>query len=46
MRRVLGVLLAVLTAVALALPWGAPPPSRAQGVDVYINITGGGSKKP
>src|SRR6266478_1973105 len=29
----------------LAFALAAPPPSRAQGVDVYINITSGGTKK-
>jgi TolB protein len=38
-------LVALLSAVAVVLPWSAPPPSRAQAVDVYINITGGGNKK-
>src|SRR5213594_2357617 len=32
----------LLLAFALAAPLTTPPPSRAQGVDVYINITGGG----
>ena len=45
MRRLVGALIAVLSAVAVVLPWSAPPPSRAQAVDVYINITGGGTKK-
>jgi TolB protein len=45
MRRLVGALLTVLCAIALVLPWSAPPPSRAQAVDVYINITGGGTKK-
>src|SRR5205807_3394457 len=35
----------LLLAFALAAPLTTPPPSRAQGVDVYINITGGGAKK-
>src|SRR5262245_4454951 len=35
----------LLLAFALAAPLTTPPPSRAQGVDVYINITGGGTKK-
>jgi TolB protein len=45
MRRFLGALIAGLCALALVLPSTAPPPSRAQAVDVYINITGGGTKK-
>jgi TolB protein len=44
-RRLVGALIAVLSAVAVVLPWSMPPPSRAQGVDVYINVTGGGTKK-
>lgn len=31
--------------VALVLPWPRPPAPRAQGVDVFLNVTGGGSKK-
>jgi TolB protein len=31
--------------LAVVLPWTAPPPSRAQAVDVYINVTGSGAKK-
>src|SRR5258706_2859571 len=45
MRRVLRLLIAGLCALALVLPSTAPPPSGAQAVDVYINITGGGTKK-
>jgi TolB protein len=43
-RRSLVALLVLLLAV-LPGPWSAAPPSHGQGVDVYINITGGGSKK-
>jgi TolB protein len=35
----------LLLALAAGAPFTAPPPSLAQGVDVYINITGGGTKK-
>jgi TolB protein len=35
----------LLFVLTLAAPWTTPPPSRAQGVDVYINVTGGGAKK-
>src|SRR5215470_13155027 len=35
----------LLLALAVGTPLTTPPPSRAQGVDVYINITGGGTKK-
>src|SRR5262245_50512360 len=45
MRRWLAPLIATFLATALVVPWTAPPPSRAQAVDVYINITGGGTKK-
>lgn len=38
-------LVAVALVAAILLPWAAPPPIRAQGVDVYINVTGGGAKK-
>jgi TolB protein len=38
------ILLAVVTAMNLGL-WAPPPTVRAQAVDVYINVTGGGSKK-
>ena len=40
-----------LAPVALALvlawlaPWPPPPASRAQGVEVFLNVTGGGAKK-
>jgi TolB protein len=37
-------LLALVIVTALG-PWTRPPTVRAQGVDVYINVTGGGSKK-
>jgi TolB protein len=43
-RRLLGALMIVCVAV-VAMPWSVPPPSHGQGVDVYINITGGGGKK-
>ena len=44
MRRLLGALMILLVAV-FPTPWSVPPPSHGQGVDVYINITGGGGKK-
>jgi TolB protein len=46
LRRSLVALLA-LTALALALwgPWPQPRASRAQGVDVFLNVTGSGAKK-
>ena len=34
----------LLLAVSIVAP-GPPPPSRAQGVDVYLNVTGGGTRK-
>lgn len=45
MRRPLSALVLGLLVVTLIVPWGSPPASRAQGVDVYINVTGGGAKK-
>ena len=44
MRRLAAALLVLAVALWL-VPGGAPPPSHGQGVDVYINITGGGGKK-
>ena len=44
MRHLLIALLILLVAVA-PMPWQATPPSHGQGVDVYINITDGGTKK-
>jgi TolB protein len=35
----------VLPVLALLAPWAQPPAPRAQGVDVYINVTGGGARK-
>jgi TolB protein len=45
-RRVL-VLLVVLSQVALPGLWpvAPPPPARAQAVDVFLNVTGGGARK-
>lgn len=45
-RRVL-VLLVVLSQVALPGLWpvAPPPPARAQAVDVFLNVTGGGTRK-
>ncbi len=39
------VVIGVLALAALAVPWPRTPAPRAQGVDVYINVTGGGAKK-
>lgn len=46
MRRLAAavILAALVAATALGL-WTPPPPVRAQAVDVYINVTGAGSKK-
>ncbi|HZI80940.1 MAG TPA: Tol-Pal system beta propeller repeat protein TolB [Vicinamibacterales bacterium] len=38
------VIIMLLLVAVLITPW-SPPPLRAQGVDVFINITSGGSKK-
>ncbi len=46
MRRTCVALSIVVVALAAAAaPWSRTPAPRAQGVDVYINIKGGGSKK-
>ena len=45
MKRPLAAFLMLLLALAASVPLTTPPPSRAQGVDVYINVTGGGSRK-
>ncbi len=34
----------LLLAVSVIAPW-LPPPLRAQGVDVFLNVTGGGTRK-
>jgi TolB protein len=34
-----------LVALTLVAPWSSPPALRAQGVDVFLNITGGGVRK-
>lgn len=48
-RKSVALVIAGLALGAVALPWSRTPAPRAQpvrqGVDVYINITGGGSKK-
>jgi TolB protein len=45
MVRHLSAVFLVLAVVLQPIPWGAPLPTHGQGVDVYINITGGGGKK-
>jgi TolB protein len=44
-RHGVALLIAVLALAAVAAPWSRTPAPRAQAVDVYINITGGGGKK-
>ncbi|MBI2492413.1 MAG: Tol-Pal system beta propeller repeat protein TolB [Candidatus Rokubacteria bacterium] len=44
-RAALALLLAALVLAGGLLPWLPVPEGRAQGVDVYINVTGGGTKK-
>ena len=44
-RRLLVVALVVSLLVLPGLPPAAPPPACAQGVDVFLNVTGGGSRK-
>src|SRR3990167_7214987 len=43
-RRALALLTLVL-ALAWLAPWAPPPAPRAQGVEVFLNVTGGGTKK-
>ncbi len=38
-------MLVALLALGLLTPWPPPPAPRAQGVDVFLNVTGGGTKK-
>ncbi len=47
MRVTRSVLLAVLLLATLVplLGWPPPPPLRAQAVDVFLNVTGGGARK-
>ena len=45
LRRMLVLVLVVLLAVPGLTPVSPPPPVRAQGVDVFLNVTGGGSRK-
>ena len=35
----------VLLVLAIAVPWSPRPAPRAQGVDVFLNVTGGGARK-
>src|ERR1700745_2800282 len=44
-RRLLILTLVVSLLAMPGLPPLAPPPVRAQGVDVFLNVTGGGSRK-
>jgi TolB protein len=41
----LAVVVMLLLAVLVAAPWTPPPPLGAQGVDVFLNVTGGGTRK-
>jgi TolB protein len=47
MKRLRRAALVVLPLLVLSLlaPWSRRPAPRAQGVDIYLNITGGGAKK-
>src|SRR5262249_54327983 len=45
MVRSLSIVLVVLLVAVVLTPWRATPPSHGQGVDVYINITDGGTRK-
>jgi len=44
MRRIL-LCIALVFAVGLLAPWPPPQAPRAQGTDVYLNVTGGGTRK-
>ncbi len=44
-RRVVAVTLAILALVAVVMPLGRGSAPRAQGVDIFLNVTGGGTSK-
>jgi TolB protein len=44
-RRLLVALVVSLLVLTSVTPWTAPRPSGAQGVDVFLNVTGGGTRK-
>lgn len=44
-RRWLVALVVSLLVLTSLTPWTAPVPSGAQGVDVFLNVTGGGTRK-
>ena len=44
-RRWMLPLLALVLVLAWLAPWSPPPAPRAQGVEVFLNVTGGGTKK-
>ncbi len=45
-RRLVPTALALAVTLAVLLgPWTRPPAPRAQGVDVFLNVTGGGARK-
>ena len=44
-RRLMLPLLALVLVLAWLAPWSPPPAPRAQGVEVFLNVTGGGAKK-
>ena len=45
-RRILAPLaLGLVLVLAWLAPWSPPPAPRAQGVEVFLNVTGGGAKK-
>ncbi len=43
--RLTVVLLAVIVFAVVVAPWSRREAPRAQGVDVFLNVTGGGTKK-
>lgn len=44
-RRLLPAAALAVLALGLVAPWARPPSLHAQGVDVFLNVTGGGGKK-
>jgi TolB protein len=45
LRRASAAALLLVALAAVVGPWPAPAPLRAQGVEVFLNVTGGGTRK-